>query len=214
MGATVQDGRGTEGVSMDANDPELYKPRNQETDAFYNREPGLAIVPGSNAAKEYAKFEQFPSKWTAGSQPGNPYVYRPYPRMLYRASEVNGKPLCLAVTPNSREFTDMAEYLRALNDADAFNRECQTTVKNAEEEQKAKENGYRNSPQEAVEYLWNRDRETARGAAERNYADRNMSEPAKREAEKKIQDAGEHLAAIPEEPVKKRRGRPRKNPAA
>src|SRR5262245_54529633 len=90
-----------------------YKPRNQDTDPLYNREPGIALVPGSNFVKEVAKFEQFHSPFTIGAQPGNPYTYRPYPKMLYKADKFNGKIVCMGAHPNPMEFMNPAEFERA-----------------------------------------------------------------------------------------------------
>ena len=168
----------------------------QERSRDWNREPGITIVPGSNYAREMEKFEQFPSKY--GQSPGNPYKYRPYPKMLYRA-QVVGR---------------VRERERADEQARRFTEECQRVVKDEREYQAALENGYRETPAEAVEYLEARQRAQGQAAAERNYADRNMSEAAKAEAAEAVQEAfserGEHLAAVPE---KKRRGRPPKNSA-
>lgn len=67
------------------------RPFNIETHPDYNREPGVLIVPGSNFVKEVSKFEQFHTRYTAGTNgPGNPYVYRPFPKMVYRAQRWNG----------------------------------------------------------------------------------------------------------------------------
>jgi hypothetical protein len=188
-----------------------FKPFSQETHPDYNREPGLVPVPGSNFSKEMAKFEQFHSKWTMGSSPGNPYTYRPYPKMLYRAQHWNGKVCCMAAPPDPAEFRDPQEFNRAEEAARKFTERCQRIVRDATEHARAAEDGWRESPQEAVEYLLSRDRERSTATAERNWQDRNMSEQAKREIAAEIEAVGgEHLPEIPEAP--RRRGRPRKNP--
>lgn len=185
----------------------------QETAKDYNREPGIVIVPGSNYAKEMAKFEQFPSAY--GANPGNPYVYRPFPKMLYRAELWQGKPLCMAADPNPVDFSNPNELNRVQEQARQFTEKCQRIVNDEREYQKAMENGWREHPSEAVEYLQGRLRSEANAAAERNYADRNMSDSAK--VESKVSEAaifdeeGRHAGEIPEKP-KKRRGRPPKNP--
>lgn len=181
----------------------------QETHRDWNREPGIVVVPGSNYAKEMQKFEQFPSKY--GSNPGNAYVFREYPRMVYRAEFLNGKALCMAAPPDPMLFPNPSDFQRAEESARRFTERCQRIVKDAREYQIAMENGYRNSAAEAVEYLLARQRSEGQAAAERQFADRNMSEPAKAEAVEAAKEAfveeGKHLAEVPQ---KRKRGRPRK----
>ncbi|MEK9725817.1 MAG: hypothetical protein VW405_20360 [Rhodospirillaceae bacterium] len=188
-----------------------FKPFNIETHPEYNREPGIVIVPGSNYAKEMEKFEQFPSKY--GTNPGNPYVYRPFPKMLYRAQLYQGVMACMAAPPDSGEFKGSPdEYQRACEAAQRFTDKCQRIVHSEAEMARAMEDGWRRTPAEAVAYLEGREKDRATATAERNYADRNMSEPAKREAAAAVAAVGgEHLPELPEQP-KRRRGRPRKNP--
>lgn len=183
------------------------RPRNQETDPRYNAEPGIAVIPGSNLQKEYAKFEQNPwDKWAFG-RPGNPYTYRPYPKMLYRAELVNGRAMCMMPQADPYNHPDPRAYERAEEHGRRFTERCQRVVKDDTEHSRAAEDGWRETPQEAVEYLEARETARANAAAERNYADRNMSDLAKREilAEQNA-TGGEHIPSMPE----KRRGRPRK----
>lgn len=188
-----------------------FKPFNVETHPEYNREPGIVIVPGSNYAKEMEKFEQFPSKY--GQNPGNPYKYRPFPKMLYRAQHYNGVAACMAAPPDSGEFKGSPdEYQRACEGAQRFTAKCQRIVNDEAEMHRAFEDGWREDPASALAVLEAKDNAKARATAERLYADRNMSEPAKREAAAAVAAVGgEHVPEIPEQPRKKR-GRPRKNP--
>ena len=177
---------------------------NVETAEDYNREPGIVVVPGSTYAKEMAKHEQFPSKY--GSTPGNPYTYRPFPKMVYQAQVWQGKVVCMAtVEPNA--YVNPAEQLRAEEAARAYTERCQRTVNDQMEYQRALESGFRESPVEAVEYLEAKQRSIADAAAERNYADRNMGEKAKAEAAAEVKRAfneeGSHLPAVPEKPIKR-----------
>ena len=182
---------------------------NEESNPLWNREPGIVVVPGSNYARAMEKFEQFPSKY--GSSPGNPYTYRPYPKMLYKAELWQGKPCCLAAPPDSSEFANPGEYQRMEEAARRFSQRCQMIVNDESERARAMESGYRESPAEAVEYLEQRQRDLGRAAAERIHADRLMSDKAQAEATEAAREhfdtEGEHLAAVPE---KRRRGRPRK----
>lgn len=177
-----------------------YRPRNQESDSLYNREPGIVIVPGSNAAKEYAKFEQFHSVYTAGTQPGNPYTYRPYPKMMYRAEHYKGAARCMATPPDPMEFRDEREYERAKEAADKFTAKCQIVVNSESERSHAMENGWREHPDEAVSYLLGRDSAKSESAARLNHEDRNLSGRALEErkaAERTAHASGEHLAEVP-----------------
>lgn len=185
-------------------DEATYRPTNQEKDSLYNRQPGIVVIPGSNYANEMQKFEQFPSKY--GGSPGNPYVKREFPKMLYRAEEYKGKVCCMAAPPDSHDFGDPREYERADEGARRFTEKCQKIVGNETEMSRAKEDGWREGPEEAVSYLLSRQREQGTQAAHRNHDDRNMSAPAKREAKKIAEEIGDHVPEIPEQP--KRRGRP------
>jgi hypothetical protein len=183
----------------------------QETNKDWNREPGILIVPGSNYAKEMQKFEQFPSKY--GPNPGNPYVYRPFPKMVYRAQIWQGKPLCMATPPDPMAFPNPADMQRVEEAARRFNENCQRIVMDEHELQVALEGGYREDPNEAVKYLEARQRAEANAAAERNYEDRLMSERARAEAKAEVRRAfeeeGRHAGEVPEKP-RARRGRPPK----
>lgn len=182
------------------------RPFNQETDPRYNLEPGLVLVQGSAIVREHAKFEQFHTKYTTGTVPGNPYQYRPFPKMLYRAESYNGKPCCMAAPPNWAMFKNSDEARFADEQARQFTERCQMIVKDESEMQRALENGWREDPQQAVEYLEGRTRRIGTATAERLYRDRNMSDRAKAEA-----DAATAAAGGDHQPeIKAKRGRPRK----
>ena len=186
---------------------ETYKPMNMETDPRYNTEGGVVVVPGSNYAKEMEKFEQFPSKF--GSRPGNPYAYRPFPKMLYRAEHWNGKATCMAAEPNPVEYSDPREWERHQELARRFTEKCQRIVNDEREMQAAMENGWREGPLEAVEYLLGRDKDVSTATAHRHFEDRNMSEKAKAEIKAAEEEAGgAHIPEIPAKPIR-RRGRPK-----
>lgn len=154
-------------------------PVNPEKDPMWNQEPGIAIVPGSHYAKYMEKFEQYPSKY--GQQPGNPYVYRPFPKMLYKAHRVNGSPVCLGAPPDPLMFDNPAHYNRASEQAMRFSESCQMTVRDEVEMQKAMEMGWRESPADAIEFLVAKDRNISQHDAHREYEDQGMSEVARAE---------------------------------
>jgi len=183
---------------------EEFRPFNQETDPNYNREGGVVPVPGSNLAKEMSKFEQFPSKWTHGTAgPGNPYVYRPFPKMLYRAERVDGQIKCGAAPPDPyAQWRDHRELERAQEAAERFTEKCQRIVRDEVEMSRAFEDGWRNSPQEAIDFVKGRDRAVSDATAHREFEDRNMSDAAKAEI-RAAKDAvgGEHVPEVPRAPV-------------
>ncbi len=191
-------------------DETTYKPSNQERDSLYNREPGIVVIPGSNYANEMQRFEQFSSKY--GNEPGNPYVYRPFPKMVYKAEEWRGKVACMAAPPDSAEFSNPAEFQRTEELARKYTERCCRIVQDEAEYLRAKADGWRDDPMAAVEAGLERRRSLANAAAQRNYDDRNMGELARREAAATIAAAGgEHQPEIHAQAVR-RRGRPRKNP--
>lgn len=176
-----------------------YRPFNQETDPSMNTEPGIALVPGSRFLHEVSKYEQFHSRYTQGVSggPGNPYVYRPFPKMVYRAEHWQGKVCCMAATPDPYEFKDHREAERAEMAAQRFTERCQKIVRDETEFARAMEDGWRATPAEAVDHVLARDRAEANATAERNYQDRHMSEAARREVvEVELAAGGEHQPEI------------------
>jgi hypothetical protein len=143
--------------------------------------------------REMEKWEQ------RGYNPAN----HPYPKMLYRAQQ----------RPDGA--WSVGEALDRMisgqpGSAEQFSNSCQTIVKSEEEHRKAREQGWRDSSKEAMEYRELLDKSIADAAAYRHWQDRNLSEAAKAEAEEADAATMEHVAEVPA----KRRGRPRKNPEA
>jgi hypothetical protein len=187
----------------------MADPQNDLKNPDYNMEPGVTIVEGSKYQQYMRQFEQHHSPLAGRQGPGNPYVYRPFPKMLYRAELFQGKVACRGIVPSPWEFRDPAHLRSAQEQADEFTKRCQRIVGNETEMQAAMESGWRESEAEAVEYLEARQRSRGDAAARLNYEDRNLPEPAQRERAAELAEAhsrGEHLVEVPE----KRRGRPRK----
>jgi len=157
---------------------------------FYD---GARIAPESSMGKELLKWER-PSNYRPESNP--------YPKMLYRAQH----------RQDGRR--SVGEVLDSLcggyqGAAEQWSRRCQLTVNNDYEKQRAYEQGWRDTPQEALEYLEARDNAISTATAERHAADARMGELAQREAAAADQTTLKHLPEIPEKPIR-RRGRPRK----
>lgn len=167
---------------------------------------------------ELVKFEQFPSEITvmAGKPPGNPWKFRPFPRMLRMARQhpKTGKWVMSLERPNRYDFPTETQYDQAREQYEKFSESCLRVVQTEREYDAAKAEGWRDTDKEAFEFREQEQAKLAQEAAERAYRDRNMSENAKAEAEKVEAETFGHVAEIPEAP--RRRGRPAKqaDPAA
>lgn len=142
----------------------------------------VMVAPETDHAKELAKWEQHHSQFTIGTAPGRPYVFREYPKMLYRG----------AVNANGKHVIDEQKIVQ---DRD------QETIANGQ--------GWFSNPTQALECVKASELEKAKLAAERNFEVRRMSGKARAEVEAFEAEAGEHVAEIPAVPIKPR-GRPRK----
>jgi hypothetical protein len=120
-------------------------------------------------AKEMARWNQ-------------PYVFQPFPKMLYRGTTVHGR-----VTVEQR------------------------TVATEGELDLAADNGWRTNPQTATDEETRRQEQVGTAAAERAYADRRLSPAAQAEAAAADQAAGaKHLGEIAERPRRPRPSRAKK----
>jgi hypothetical protein len=152
-----------------ANDPE------------YNREGGIVVTPGSAHQVYMARFEQLPhSKWAFGN-PGNPYVFRRWPAMMYHAERYLGQIKCMEGEPQRYEFQHDQNYLQAVEGAKHFTAKCIRIVNSQEEWARAMEEGWRDGPAEAIQACKDREDGVSQVIAHTNYEDRNMSEAAKAE---------------------------------
>src|SRR5262245_20621354 len=175
--------------------------------------PIVPPSPSSDLGKELRKWEQHHTVLAltedGDSQPGNPYVYRPFPAMLYRAELVNGKATVTEGLPQwSPLYPDEKAYERAILEAENGNKRRQKIVKSESEKLIARGQGWCDSPTEALERLEQQQQAISTAAAEANYAAQRMSESARAE----WKDAGEatehHVVDVTGSG--KRRGRPKK----
>jgi hypothetical protein len=118
-----------------------------------------------------------------------PYAHQPFPRMVYRAMRTDDGSVVVT------------------HPEPAVASQCQLTVKDQAELQRALESGWREHPDEAKALLESRRRKVADEAAHRAWDDRNMSDAAKAEAAQAEAAAG--IDHVPEVKAK-RRGRARK----
>jgi hypothetical protein len=128
--------------------------------------------------------------------------FEPFPKMLYKAQiqPISNKyEVCLARDVISADKTVV------ILSAEQFNTSCQMNVNDEDELSRAKADGWRDTPKEALEYADGTEQQKAVAAAVRNFEDRNMSEKAQAEIRKIEQTTGsEHVPEIPEQ---RRRGR-------
>jgi hypothetical protein len=162
--------------------------------------------------KELAKHEQHDTEFVArgkGLKPGNPYVFRKFPMMLYRAQRLpgNGKFATAMQHPPAYEFDRDQAWERACAAADHFTKSCQHTVNNEAEYKAAIESGegWRDTQKDAVAHQEALLKAVSTAAAERNHRDRNMSEGAKSEAAGFEGENFGHQAEIPEAPERAQR---------
>jgi hypothetical protein len=137
-----------------------------------------------------------------------PVGFEPFPAMLYKAQKKeNGKVLVIAGEPSPNQFLNAAEYERAVLATTSFNTQNQRIVKNQAEKDRAVSEGWRDSPQEALEFFERLEEEMGRAAAETNFAVQRMSSQARAEHQAATDATHEHLADVPI-PPKRKRGRP------
>lgn len=166
---------------------------------------GLVINPHTPLGKELRKWEQHHSELTPrGTQPGNPYVYRPYPRMLYKArTQRNGQPACLSAAPDPYAFDRADLYEREVLAVDSFNRSCQRIVTDEGQERIAKGQGWCEDPNAALAQFEREQQAIGNAAAEAAFSARRMGEVAQREFAAAGAETHEHVVDV----QPKKRGR-------
>ena len=171
----------------------------------------VVINPESEYAKELRKWEQFPEKVNGTMYPaGNPYVYRPFPKMLYKAQTWprTGKAACFAPPVSPYGWPNQDQYQQALLEAEHFTTSCQRTVKDEGEYGLARGQGWCESPQDALAHYEAAQKALSDAAAEAAFMAARMSEAAQREFNAAQAATHEHVADV--DAPKRRPGRPRK----
>jgi len=141
---------------------------------------GVVINPESALGIELAKWEQ----------PNYNPALHPYPRMLYRAREIQGR--------------------AAIDDPHdpAFAQSCQKTVQNEYEQRIAEADGWIDGPQQALDAYEAKQKAWADEAANVAHHVARMSEKAQREYREASDATHEHVVDV--QPVQRRGGRPKK----
>lgn len=146
---------------------------------------GVVISPESDLGKELAKHEQHRTRIVAddGPGPGNPYVYREFPRMLYKARQHprTGQPSVMEPAVDPMTCKDDREFEQRCRELDNWNAKGGRIAKSADEELVMKGQGWSNSPIEALALFEKEQQEIARLAAEAAFHAQRMSEKARAE---------------------------------
>lgn len=165
---------------------------------------GVVHNPGGAYAKELARWNT--PKRFGGEGPNG---FEEFPKMLYKAQvRANGQAVCLAPAVSPYGWRDAAEYDRACLEAEQFTRTCQLIVQNGDEQDRARSQGWANSPTDAMKvYQASLDALSTAAAEERHRVAR-MGEVAQREFDAADAATHAHIADVPA-PVR-RPGRPKK----
>lgn len=135
-----------------------------------------------------------------------------FPAMLYKAQKKsNGKVVVIDGEPDLNHFSGLTasdDYSRALFAVTAFNKQNQRIVQNKDEEKRAHDEGWRDTPQEALSFYERLEEEIGRAAAETNFAVQAMSAKAREEHRAATDATHEHVTDVI--PPKRKRGRPAK----
>lgn len=152
------------------------------------------VLPGEDRAKAELR------RWNTSRRLGGmrPDGFEEFPKMLYRARRPEtGGPFSV-INPRDEQWSGQ---------------NCRI-VGNREEEERVVDNGegWRHTPQEAIDHANALETAISNAAAERQFSERRMSERARAEAEAVDAASYEHVAEITPGAVKeaKRRGRPPK----
>ena len=167
---------------------------------------GVIITPESDLGKELAKWEQHHTPYIGhGQKPGNPYVYRPFPKMVYRAvKKPNGKVVCMEPLPQPVGFRDTNDYLIALNQAEAIKKQCFRIVQSEDEYLVAKGQGWCDDPIAALAQFEREEQAFGNAAAEAAFAAQRMSEKARAEFTAAQDDTIAHVADVVAAPKTRR----------
>ena len=147
---------------------------------------GVVHNPASPFSREMAKWEMGYSVYGPPGRPREQVGHQDWPAMFYKMKRKS----------TNGDFV-VEHYQEAADEVEASRLESI---------------GYRKGQVAAIEYVKSLEQMVAVAAAERAYQDRNMSEKAKAEVEKVEASTIQHVAVIPETPIKRKRGRPRKEP--
>lgn len=160
---------------------------------------GLVISPESDLGKELSKWEQHRTRIVADdAMPGNPYVFREYPKALYQARlhPRSGQATCLMPAPDTLTCRDEKEFERLCNETDNWNAKAMRKVPHEEAERLAKGQGWAESPKAALEVFEKEQQEIARLAAEAAFQAQRMGEKARAELAEADASTSSHVVDV------------------
>lgn len=174
------------------------------------------VTPDSDEGKELIKWEQHPQHWNGTTyQPGNPYVFRPYPRMVYRATtKENGKVVCMEAPPQPDAYEKPHEFDRAQRLHDQLQKACYQIVADEGAHLVAKGQGWCDSIPDALAAYEARQVAIGDATAARNFTDQRMSGRAREEARQADEATHEHVPDVPAPKLKPKRRKPGPKPRA
>lgn len=162
-----------------------------------------------------SEYDKELAKWNTPKRDGGygPDGYEHFPLMLSKAQkQLNGQYAVHQMPPSRYSFLPGpqgdGEWTQAIVMAEEFTRRCQRTVRNQQEYDRALTDGWVYGQDKALEAAQGFEKDIADAAAMRAWSDRNMGDVARREAAAADAATSEHL---PELPVKRGRGRPKKD---
>lgn len=161
----------------------------------------VIITPDSELGKELRRWEQHNTKLALDNdgvfKPGNPYVFRPYPKMVYKAvKKENGKVVCMVPLPEPVHFALQNAYLAAVADAEALNARCHKIVESEQQWMVAKGQGWCESPEAAIEQFEREEQALGNAAAEAAFAASRMSDKAQRDFNQVQEMTAEHVPDV------------------
>jgi len=144
--------------------------------------------------------------WSYERKPDYDPRKNPYPKMLYKAYKgEDGEVRCMDVHPKPWLYPNMDMYRLACEQVDNFNISCQRTVgigmsldAAKQEHETAHQEGWRDSPHEAKQFVKDLHTEMAKANAEMEFRTKNMSEKAQAESRAFQETTNEHVGEIPE----------------
>jgi hypothetical protein len=169
--------------------------------------------PSGATSDELRKWEQHNTIYAmtpdGDFKPGNPYVFRPYPKMLFKATKnpKTNKMSVGEVQPAPWLYTNMQDLERDTNFVEGFNRQCQKIVQNEDEHLKAKGQGWCDLQEDALAQAEREYEAMAEEAARVHYQVARMGELAKREFNEADRATSKHILDVK---PKRKRGRPAK----
>lgn len=168
------------------------------------------ITADSAEGKELIKWEQHKTSGIIGDwEPGNPYVFREYPKAMYRAMKrSNGQVAVLEPNPMAWDFDNPDRFQRECMRVEAQNAQCYKTVANEAAERLAFGQGWRPSQREAMDLYESEQQAIAEEAARVQFTVQRMSPKAQAELEAANDASDTHVLDM--QGGSKKAGRPRR----